>query len=341
MTPGDCVGGDKRSLRTRYKTFRKRLLSMMPFIRRSRHERIVARVDRYLRLERKSNEMFGFLFFAPPARADSARHTVVVPLRAHVTDELCIFVTHAAAPQLKAHVVDHVMALCDLGVEVLLVVNTDLEPGVIDIPATMKCRLYGGMIRRNIGFDFAAWAHGYALIDPQAVRRRLYLINDSIVGPLDDEAYQLLLRRIRDSSADFLGLTCNPDSHEHLQSFYLVFNEALLHSPVFDGFMRNVVNMPSKQTVVDTYEIWLTPFLVRQGFSGEAMFPNLSREPAPRRDESLYNWRQLVAAGFPFVKAKVLTESPEAEEARGLLPERYRSMSTGMKSIQQHKKTSS
>jgi lipopolysaccharide biosynthesis protein len=216
-----------------------------------------------------------------------------------------------------------VLTLCEAGVEVLLVVNTDLAPAAIEIPATIGPRLYGCMIRQNIGFDFAAWAHGYALIDPGAVRRRLYLINDSIVGPIDDEAYRLLLKRIRGSSADFLGLTCNPDSHEHLQSFFLVFNERLLHSKCFDGFMRNVVNMPSKQTVVDTYEIWLTPFFVRQGFNGEAMFPNLSRDPAPRRDETLYNWRQLVAAGFPFVKAKVLTESPDAEEARWLLPQRY------------------
>ncbi len=314
---------------------------MMPFIRRSRHERIVARVDRYLRLERKSNETFGFLFFKPPARADSTRHTVRVPVSAHAADELCIFVTHAAVPELKAHVVDHVRSLCEAGVEVLLVVNTDLEPGTIDIPATMQSRLYGCMIRQNVGFDFAAWAHGYTLIDARTVRRRLYLINDSIVGPLDDAAYRVLLRRIRESSADFLGLTCNPDSHEHLQSFYLVFNERLLHSPVFDGFMRSVVNMPSKQTVVDTYEIWLTPFLVRQGFNGEAMFPNLSRKPAPRRDESLYNWRQLVAAGFPFVKAKVLTESPESEEARGLLPERYRNPAAAMKSSPQHQKIGS
>jgi hypothetical protein len=311
---------------------------MMPFIRRSRHERIVARVDRYLRLERKSNETFGFLFFAPPARADSAQHTVRVPFRSPMTDELCIFVTHAAGPELKTHVVDHVMALCDVGVEVLLVVNTDLESGVIDIPEPMQSRLYGCMIRQNVGFDFAAWAHAYSMIDATAVRR-LYLINDSIVGPLDDEAYRLLLRRIRESSADFLGLTCNPDSHEHLQSFYLVFNERLLRSQIFDRFMRNVVNMPTKQTVVDTYEIWLTPFLARQGFKGEAMFPNLSREPAPRRDETLYNWRQLMTAGFPFVKAKVLTESPDADEARRLLPVRYTTPSAAAqsKSTQQKK----
>jgi hypothetical protein len=95
------VGGDKSALRASYKVFRKRLLSMMPFIRRSRHERIVARVDRYLKLERKTNELFGFLFFAPPTRADSARHVVPIAVRSHATGELCIFVTHASTAELR------------------------------------------------------------------------------------------------------------------------------------------------------------------------------------------------------------------------------------------------
>lgn len=312
----------KDTLRSRYKAFRKRLLSFTPFIRRSRHERIVARVDRYLQLERKANETMGFLFFAPPSSASAANHRVLQPVATTVTDELCLFVTHAPRRDIKPHVVDHVMALCDAGIAVMLVVNTDLDPDMLRIPAPLRDRLHGCLVRENVGFDFAAWAHAYSLIDMEAVRR-LYLINDSLVGPLDAGAYTAMLAQIRQSAADFVGLTCNPDSHEHLQSFYLVFNERLLHSKVFDDFMHSVVSMPTKQSVVDTYEIWLTPYLVRQGFDGAAVFPNLSVESAPRRDETLYNWRQLLSKGFPFIKAKILTESPDAEDARRLLPERY------------------
>jgi lipopolysaccharide biosynthesis protein len=317
------VGSEKDSLRIRYKAFRKKLLALTPFIRRKRHERIVARVDRYLQLERKANESMGYLFFAPPRLATTARYVMRVPIRQPGTDELCLFVTHSPNRHLKPHVIDHVNALLDAGIAVILIANTDLDPSSLEISPEFAARLHGCMIRENVGYDFAAWAHAYSLIDPATIRRRLYLINDSIVGPLDGAAYQLLLQRVREAHADFVGLTCNPDSHEHLQSYFLVFNDRLLHSETYDRFMRGVFNLPSKQNVVDCYEIWLTPFLVQQGFKGFAVFPNLASDPPPRRNDTLYSWRQLIDAGFPFIKSSLLIEPATAEEARALLPSRY------------------
>jgi len=318
------VGKDRDSLRTRYKAFRKKLLSLTPFIRRSRHERALARVNRYLQLERKANETMGYLFFSPPSPAASARYTIRGVVRQVAVDELCLFVTHAASSQLKPHVIDHIDALLEASVAVVLIANTDLDPSALEIPPELLARLHGCVIRENIGYDFGAWAHGYTLIDPNRVSQRLYLINDSIVGPLDSTTYRSLLERIRAAQVDFVGLTCNPDSHEHLQSYYLVFNERLLHSSMFDTFMRSVVNMPCKQNVVDCYEIWLTPFLQRQGFRGAAMFPNLATDPPPRRNDTLYNWKELRSVGFPFIKSAVLAEPATAAEARAMLPARYR-----------------
>jgi lipopolysaccharide biosynthesis protein len=315
--------GHISSLRLRFKALRKKLLSLTPFIRRSRHERAVERVNKYLRIERQANQSLGLLFFSPAQSATCARYGVLAPVKIPSSDELCLFVTHAPQVQLKSHVIDHINALIDAGIEVVLIVNTDLDASAMQIPVELRARLLGCIVRENIGYDFAAWAHAYSFVDAGRVRR-LYLVNDSLIGPLDGDAYRKLLGQIRNADADFVGLTCNPDPHEHLQSFYLVFNESVLHSAAFDKFMRSVVCMPSKQNVVDTYEIWLTPGLVRQGFRGVAMFPNLSSEPSPRRDETLYNWRQLLDAGFPFIKAKILSESPDADEARRQLPDRYR-----------------
>jgi lipopolysaccharide biosynthesis protein len=276
-----------------------------------------------LQFERKSNETMGYLFFSPPTLATTARYTMRVPANQTATNELCLFVTHGASQNLKLHVVDHLETLLDEGIAVMLIVNTDLDAAAVRIPSQLEARLHGCMIRENVGYDFGAWAHAYAFIDAAAVRERLYLINDSIVGPVDHVVYRSLLQRIRATRADFIGLTCNPDSHEHLQSYYLVFNEPLLHSPVFDTFLRHVVNMPTKQNVVDCYEIWLTPFLVKQGFAGVAMFPNVATDPPPRRNDTLYQWRALMDAGFPFIKSQVLAEPATAETARALLPVRY------------------
>lgn len=315
--------GDKPSLRQRYKAFRKQLLSYTPFIRRSRHARALQRMEKQLQYERNSNEAMGALFFSLPALAPTARCEVRVPIERNEVDELCLFVTHADEVRLKAHVVDHIEALLRAGVQVVLIANTDAAPGELEVPVELATRLYGCLIRENVGYDFAAWAHAYSVIDAGLINRRLYLINDSIVGPLDARAYDAVLQRIRASPADAVGLTSNPDPHPHLQSYYLVFNRRLLRSATFDSFMRGIVNMPLKQNVIDCYEIWLTPFLEQRGFTAAAIFPNLSTLPPPRRNDTVLAWRQLIEAGFPFVKSMVLRDPVDGEDARKRLPSRY------------------
>ncbi len=317
------MGSDKPGLRARYKALRKSILSVTPFIRRSRHERALDRIDRYLQLERKAHEALGYLFFSAPSLAATASYEVRGSLLSGPVEELCLFVTHASAPRLKPHVVEHIEALLDANVAVILIANTDIKSADLHIPAEIERRLSGCIVRANVGYDFAAWSHAYSLIDPSRVRQRLYLVNDSIVGPLDRASYAKLLDRVRASRADLVGLTCNPDPHEHLQSFYLVFNERLMHSPVFDSFMRSVVNMPRKESVVTCYELWLTPFLLRSGFTAEALFPNISTYAPPTRNDTLSRWKELVEAGFPFIKSAVLATSNEAEEAQRMLPQRY------------------
>jgi hypothetical protein len=317
------VDTDKRTLRSRYKWLRKKILSLTPFIRRTRHERALHRIDKYLQMERKAHEALGYLFFSSPELATTATCRIRGPLLSSPVDELCLFVTHASTPRLKPHVIDHIQALLAANVAVILIANTDLDPTQLEVPQALAARLSGCVVRANVGYDFAAWAHVYALFDPLLVRQRLYLVNDSIVGPLDDVAYANLLRRVRESHADLIGLTCNPDPHEHLQSFFLVFNERLLRSELFDAFMRRVVNMPRKESVVTTYELWLSPFLQRNGFSVEALFPNISTYGPQTRNDTLSHWKQLVEAGFPFIKSAVLTSTNDADEARKMLPARY------------------
>lgn len=309
--------------RSRYKTFRKKMLSYMPFIRRSRHERVCNRFKAALLLERRAKEAMGWLLLDPPSLASTARHNLRLPIINASVDELCLFVTHAPNMTLKPHVIDHVEALLDAGVAVVLIANADVDPCALEIPHGLAARLYGCLIRENIGYDFAAWAHAYAFVARHAVRQRLYLINDSIVGPLDRETYGAFLQRVRDARADFVGLTYNLEPQRHLQSYFLVFNERLLHSDVCDSFMRRVVNMPAKQNVIDSYEILLTRFLEQKGFTSAAIFPILANEHSKQRNDTFGSWSKLVDLGFPFIKSMVLRDPLHRTAARRRVPARY------------------
>lgn len=318
------VMAGKPSLRSRYKAFRKYILSYTPFIRRGRHERALVHFKRQMELERRERQELGALFLLPPPSASTVRSILRVPIKSTPVDELCLFVTHAPSARLKAHVVDHIDALLEAGINVLLIANTDVDFSALEVPEDLAARLHGCLIRENTGYDFAAWAHAYSLIDPSLISQRLYLINDSIVGPVDLRVYRGLLQRIRDSQAEVVGLTSNPDPHPHLQSYYLVFNERLLHSATYASLMNRIVNLPLKQNVIDCYEIWLSPYLEREGFATAAVFPNLSTRPAPKRNDPIFEWRQLFDLGFPFIKSEVLRNPDEGEDAWRLLPERYR-----------------
>lgn len=324
------MSDDQQKLRSRSKSLGKRLLALMPFVRRSRHKRALARMRGYLARmqrhvdeQRKLNEELGSLLLWPPTRAIDAVNLVTVPFKSEAVEELCLFVTHAPAAELKPHVIDHVTALLDRGIATVLIANADVELASLRIPDALAGRLHGCLVRQNVGFDFAAWSHAYCLLPPAAVSRRLLLVNDSIVGPTELAPYDRLLERIRSSGADLIGLTSNPDPHPHLQSFYLVFGERLLRAPISDAFLRGIVNLPHKQNVIDCYEIWLTRYVEEAGFSSAALFPNFSKLPAPRRNDTQYAWKELLAAGFPFIKSIVVRDPTEGKAARALLPARY------------------
>ena len=104
---------------------------------------------------------------------------------------------------------------------------------------------------------------------------------------------------------------------------YLAFNQPMLHSATFATLMQRIANLPSKRNVIDCYEIWLSPYLERFGFSTTAIFPRLSQRPPPKRNDPIFEWRQLFELGFPFIKAEVLRNPDESEDAKRLLPRSY------------------
>lgn len=330
---------DSTSLRIRYKKLRKTLLSFTPFVKRRRIDRatrLLERMQQEIHGLRSEKASLGYLFLERPPFAATARIVMRAPLASSPIDELCLFVTHAASGEIKPHVIDHIEALLANGINVVLIANTDLDPPALRIPDSLAARLHGCIVRENVGFDFAAWAHAYTLLGSGAVRRRLYLINDSIIGPLDLNAYRALLRRVREANADFVGMTRNRDPHDHLQSFFLVINEALLRAPVFDEFMSGVLNMPHKHNVIDCYEIWLTRFFERRGFSNQAIFPAVTGGQIDSSNDTIWRWRGLMELGFPFVKSGVLAYPELRDDARHVIPERYLAAEPATRTTEPH-----
>jgi len=284
----------------------------MPFLadslRRWRHA-IKARAPyvrrrQYRILERKYAGLIDALHTTVTAAGD-APLLIRKPVASGLSGDVCLFVTHAPQPRVKTHVVHHLEHLLRAGLQVVLIVNTDLAPADIAIDPALEARLSGVLVRANRGFDFGAWAHALSLCD-RGAWERLFLVNDSVVGPLDASHFDRMMDQARGSDADVVGLTQNQAHISHLQSYFLVFNRRAMASAVFDKLMRGMLNFPDKGQVVDFYESRLTRLLTEQGLRARALFPVLG--DGRQSGDLLGSWEPLLALGFPYVKTRVLQE---------------------------------
>ncbi len=214
-----------------------------------------------------------------------------------------LLVTFAARGRIKGHVPPHAEALRRQGIDVVLIVAAP-EPTTL-IPETLMATCASVYLRENVGFDFAAWAQ-VILLDPELLASDvLYLTNDSIVGPFDDDALRAMLDAIDRADEPVIGLTDNRFYAWHLQSFFLAIKAPCLQSQAFQTFWSDVVIRTSKDAVIRAYELTFTGRLTAAGFAARALFPMSSRR-AFEGNRSVLNWQELLESGFPFVKASLV-----------------------------------
>ena len=290
-----------------FRSWRRAFKAGLPYVRRREHAI----------LHRRHAELIEAVDGLATPAAEAGLH-VAKALALDAQREVCFFVSFADQPMLKAHVVRHIEHLLATGIQVVLIVNTDLAATRIAVDPSLQDRLSGVLIRENIGFDFGAWAHAWALCEGREQWPRLLLVNDSIVGPLQAAAFESLIKRIRSSRADVVGLTESLGPRRHLQSYFLVFNRGALHSVALADFFRRVLNWPTKAQVIDVYEARLTSLLEVQGLRCEALFPPLSSDPLSSDDTSI-RWAELVDAGFPYLKTRVIAAHPHDARIEGWL----------------------
>ncbi|HTK35876.1 MAG TPA: glycosyltransferase [Caulobacteraceae bacterium] len=216
---------------------------------------------------------------------------------------VALFVAHAPDGGLKPNVGPYVEALVEAGVEVVLIAAAD-RPFAIE-PA-LAARLTGGFVRENLGYDFAAWAHVMRAEPALFSAETLLILNDSLIGPSSVAALSALLDQVRASSADVVGATDSREHGWHLQSFFVAFKRRALSSVAMQGFFGAVRCLDDKDQVIRAYEVRLAAALRGGGLTCEALFPS-----ADGVNQTLFHWRGLIDAGFPFVKTLTLRRGDE------------------------------
>ncbi|MGF6765500.1 FkbM family methyltransferase [Paraburkholderia sp. GAS33] len=222
--------------------------------------------------------------------------------------ETALFVTHSPDGKLKPHVRPFIAALRRQGIRVTLIVAADAA--WFDRDALPLDEVDTLVVRENHGLDFAAWAHVLQLEPELFDAETLYLLNDSLIGPFNEVLFEKLLARLRSEPADMVGLTESWEHQWHIQSFFLALRRRALASPILQGFFNNVRVLPTKDEVIQRYEINFAPTLRAGGIVCAVLFPSESRN-----NRTLFDWRKLIEEGFPFVKVMALRDKIEGVDS--------------------------
>lgn len=291
-----------------FRAWRRALKARLPYVRR-REYRI---------LQRRYADLIEELGWAATPATHASLHALK-PIAPDLEGEVCFFVTFAPERELKKHVRTHIEHLLRSGLRVVLVLNTSFAPEQMQISAELLGQLSGACVRDNIGFDFAAWAHLFSLCSDQAPRwTRLFLVNDSIVGPLNIADFDRMMKHIRESTADVVGLTESREPVRHVQSFFLVFTARALQHQAVQRLFDRMLSLSSKGQVIDVYETRMTQMLTNEGLRCEALFAPLSDDPHSSNDTAL-RWAQLIRTGFPYIKGSVLERVASSPQLKALV----------------------
>lgn len=221
--------------------------------------------------------------------------------RPSLAGEIALMVSYAPFGSLRPHTIHYIKSLRRHEVSVVVIAAADrpftASSGLVD-------EVDGLFVRQNGGLDFAAWAH-VLLLHPELFDARiLYLVNDSVFGPTNSASFGELLRRVRDSTADFVGLTEDYDRGWHLQSYFFAFKQRAIASVAFQKFIQSVVSFAEKEDILNQYEVQLSRLLKEKGLQSEVLFP------APGRyNPTLFHWKDLLHAGFPFLKVQTVRDT--------------------------------
>jgi len=185
-------------------------------------------------------------------------------------------------------------ALHALG-DIVLATDCDLRPGEGEkLEPLVRC----WTAERHGEYDFGSYKRAFLAAEP-AGYDVVYLVNDSVVGPL----YPLgpYFQRMESMGTDAFGLVLNPSrSGVHLQSWLIGLKPAVFNAPWLREFLSSVTAAGSKEEVCLRYENGLTRLLEAHSVPYAGLYE--------LRGKAVYNEPlRLYSKGFPFLKKSAFT----------------------------------
>lgn len=232
------------------------------------------------------------------------------------SNNIVLFVAVLTNEGFREHIEINLKAWRDADLHVILIIQADsieLASSSINDIQEYADEIW---IRPNKGYDFSAWGEHISRLSKlnKIPSGRIYLANDSVLGPINHNSFNLMLKRIDESSIDVVALTDNHDNGHHLQSYFLSFSKSALLHPNLQNFFSNIEDKTNIEEVVISYEIPLGSIAQASGLSISVVFPATHGS-----DPTIFEASELLLRGYPFIKRKCFFSAKKFIDTKKLL----------------------
>jgi hypothetical protein len=228
-------------------------------------------------------------------------------------EKVALFVHFDAAGRVAPAARDFIASLAEAGLDVVFVTNS--EQILEEARDFLRRHCAAILIRRNIGYDFGAWRDALDTLGlPRPETRAIFLVNDSVYGPFAD--LKPLIAAIDFERADLWGATESWQHRYHLQSFFLGCGEAVIRGQAWRDFWRSASLVDEREIerlerIIDEDHAWRGQNgRVRAEAIHASHILRCTRRPTNLLNPSVDLWRQLLQAGYPFLKRELLLRNP-------------------------------
>ena len=217
-----------------------------------------------------------------------------------IKKRLFLFAAYDKSGVIDSSLIYYIKTLSKFG-DIVFFMDSDTNAN--ELEKLKSYTIYADGIRHG-EYDFGSYKRAYqwakANIDTSKYDY-IYLVNDSVYGPLYD--MDRYFRAMEGSGHDAFGLVKNPHKeHPHIQSWFVGLTQDVFSSDWFDHFIQQVTKLANKGEITHLYEHGLSRKIVENGYTWDCLYS------VPGR--GIYNKvKRLYLSGVPFIKRVAFTRN--------------------------------